>query len=134
MEKTKPKEEANKAISLDEKVQAELPRVIKIKPGSSSEKSVKLILPDELADATIDQVIKYAVNEPELTRKNARIADRIKVEMREAYGVTVNDEPAKGSQKLADYLVAKKSQSGLNYKEAEIIVAQDQEGGLKLYM
>jgi len=128
MEKTKSKQIIS---SLDAKVDAELPKVIKIKPGSSSEKSVKLILPKTLEDASINEVISYALNNPDIKRKDIRIADRVRVEMESNYGIIVNENTVKGSEKISNYFTPKKSQSGLEYEEAEIIVASEQEGGLR---
>jgi len=107
-----------------------LARVIKIKPGTASEKSIKLILPEDKYNTGLNQIIRYALSE-QSNRGDERIADRIRAEMGNAYGITVNSNKVEGSQSIGKLFTKKQTNSGIDYLEAEIIVAADQEGGLK---
>lgn len=110
--------------------QQNLARVVRIKPGTSSEKSVKVILPEELYDASVDKVLGYVMGE-DLKRKDERIAERIKNEMKGQYGMTINASPAKGDEMIKGYFVQRETPNGIQYLEAEIIIAAKQEGGLE---
>ena len=106
-------------------------KVVRIRPGISSEKSLKEFLPEELNDATVDEVVRYFVNKTDTTRKYERLADSIKNEMAKEYGITVNGNGAKGNEKLAQYFTRKTTEDGVEYEEAVITVAANQEGGLE---
>lgn len=113
------------------------PAIIKLRPGTAAEKSMKFQLPKEQAKGSIDQVVNYALGLTEadgLTREYLRIAERVKVEMKEKYGISVNGMALEDSKKanIVDYLQDKKTEKGLEYLEAEIIVAARQEGAKSL--
>ncbi|MBU0461711.1 MAG: hypothetical protein KJ574_03940 [Nanoarchaeota archaeon] len=108
---------------------ASLARVIKLKPGSTNEASLKAVLPQDLYDANIDQVIDYVMNKGDATRKDERIAERVKHEMGGKYGIIVNEGPAKQSEKATAHFREAETPNGLKYLELEIIVAAEQEAG-----
>ncbi|HLC55613.1 MAG TPA: hypothetical protein VJJ23_00045 [Candidatus Nanoarchaeia archaeon] len=113
----------------------DIAKVIKIKPGSSSEKSLKVLLsdlPEHMKNATIEQILKYATT-GELSRGNERYAERIRNEMQGAYGMTVNGNPVTGKENLGTYFVRKEAE-GIPYDEVELIIAAKQEGGLEGYL
>ena len=112
----------------NEGAKLEIPRVVRIKPGTANEKSVKVVLPDTLQNGSIDDVIKYAIT-GELRRSDQRIAERVRNEMLNEYGMTVNAGPAKGNEKVADYFVRKTTPGGIAFDEVEIVIAAKQEGG-----
>ncbi len=108
----------------------DIPRVVRIKPGTANEKSVKVVLPENLNNASIDDVIKYAIT-GELRRSDQRIAERVRNEMLNEYGMTVNANPAKGTEKIGEYFVRKKTPGGIEFDEVEVVIAAKQEGGLE---
>ena len=108
--------------------------VVKIKPGSSSEKSIKAILPDSLNSLSVDKVIDYVLDNSTSSRKDERIAERIKAERTGSYGITANGEPVSGTEGITSYFVDKTSPQGTAYRELELIIAAKQEGGLHRYL
>ena len=108
---------------------AELARVVKLKPGSANEVALKAVLPKELYNANIAQIVDYVVNRPELSRKDERIAGRVKHEMREDYGMVANAGPAKGGDNAGGLFKEAQTAGGLKYMELEIIVAAEQVAG-----
>ena len=123
-------EEAEKVVQQQEKPK-ELARAVLIKPGISGH-AIKRVLPDGMEDATIDEVVKYALDKPD-KRDGEHYADHIREEMKEKYDITVNKKPAKGNQKLAEFFTKKQTKAGVEYLEAEIVIAADEEGGLEHY-
>ncbi|RMF56038.1 hypothetical protein D6745_00430, partial [Candidatus Woesearchaeota archaeon] len=80
-------------------------------------------------------IVAYAMQlgeEDGIRREGLRIQERIGVEMRNKYGISVNGQAVRGEEKLSDYLRDATSASGRNYLEAEIIVAARQEGASPL--
>ncbi len=111
------------------------PIIIKIKPGTAAEKSMRFLLPYDQIGDPIDNVVKYALGlqeEDGIKREGLRIQEKIGIEMKDKYGVTINGEAIKGTNKLSDYIKDAKSVSGKKYLEAEIIIAAKQEGAVKL--
>ena len=111
------------------------PIIVKIKPGTAAEKSMRFLLPEDAAGDSVDSVIKYALElreEDGIKREGLRIQDKIGIEMKDKYGITVNGEAIKGRYSLSNYLKEAKSVSGKQYLEAEIIIAAKQEGAGKL--
>lgn len=119
--------EAQKQASLENQVQT----IVKVKPGSSSEKGAMFILPVEKANASLSEVIKYALAQDD-TRKNERIVNRLNNELSKSYGITVNGKVANASDKIEGYLTSRKLDDGTDYNELEIVVASKQEGGAYL--
>ena len=110
---------------------AELPLIVKIKPGTAAEKSMKFRLPASYATRPVEEIVKYALglkDDDGLKREDIRVQDRVKVEMKDKYGVSVNGTSIKGSEKIGDYFKAAKTGKGTDYLEAEIIIASRQEG------
>jgi hypothetical protein len=106
-----------------------LPRVVKIRPGSASESAVKVVLPSEVADGPLEKVVQYVLGNGELTRKDTRIADRLRHEMKGTYGLIVNEGPAKPQDNAAAHYREQVSPGGLKYKQLDIIIAAEQEAG-----
>ena len=125
-------EQANQAYNLGDKLpEQNIARVVRIKPGTAKEKSIKVILPQDMNGVTIEGVINYVLKS-DLKRKDERIAERVKNEMKGeyGYGITVNSNPAQGNEKIEDYFVNKQTEGGIDYKELEIVVAAEEDGGL----
>ena len=111
------------------------PIIIKIKPGTAAEKSMRFLLPYDQKEDSVDNVVRYALGlqeEDGIKREGLRIQERIGTEMKDKYGITVNGEAIKGTNKLSDYFKEERSTSGKQYLEAEIIIAGKQEGAGKL--
>lgn len=111
------------------------PIIIKIKPGTAAEKSMRFLLPTDYVEDSVDNVVKYALGlqeEDGIKREGLRIQGKIGTEMNDKYGITVNGEAIKGINRLSDYLKEAQSTSGKQYLEAEIIIAAKQEGAGKL--
>lgn len=106
--------------------------VVKVKPASSSEKGILFELPAELGKSSISDIVNYALNQGD-SRKNERIADRVKQELagNEGYGITVNGQVVGQNDGIAGYLV-ERDLDGTKYDELEIIVAAKQEGGYRI--
>jgi hypothetical protein len=113
----------------------ENPIVVKIRPGTAAEKSMRFVLPSQMRSSSIDQVVQYArglKEEAGLTRESQRIQERIGIEMGDKYGLSINGQGVNGRESLADYLQNQTSPGGITYEEAEIIVAARQEGAYML--
>ena len=106
-------------------------RIVVIKPGISSEKAIKKILPENMYNATVDEIIKYVLNDGDMKRSEERIAERVKNEMKGTYGVTANEQKVQGNDKIADLFKDETTPGGMEYKEIEFVVAEDQDGGLE---
>lgn len=114
--------------------QPELAHVVLIKPGSAAEKSVKTILPQGLENAPIEKIIEHCLGRGDLQTSYARIAERIRTEMKGGqYGITVNETTVKGDEQIGPYFVEESMPDGTAYKKVEIIIANKQEGGPDLY-
>ncbi len=107
---------------------ADLAKVVKIKPATSKDKAIKVILPKDMYNAPVADVIKYVMANP-AQRADERIAERVSEEMKKDYGVTVNAQPVKGAEAIGAYFVKKTTPGGIEYEEAEIIIAAEQKGG-----
>jgi len=105
-----------------------LARIVLIKPGSSSEKSLKIEVDSKLSGATVDEVLGSAIKSSR-NRSDERLAERIQEEMKDTYGIVVNGTPVKGEEKIAGHFVKDQLQSGTPYLKAEIVVAAKQQGG-----
>ena len=113
----------------------EIPTIVKIKPGTAAEKSIRFKLPNQLVNGSIDSVINHALGlaeEDGITKDELRYIERIKTEMRNKYGILVNNQAVDGKGKLSQYLRETESPGGRRYFEAQIIVAARQEGANSL--
>lgn len=110
-----------------------IPRIVSIKPGNANEKSLREKLPDNMGQASVDEVVKCILkqvgNDPEAKRKKQRLFDRINKEMSGDYGLTVNSETVKPGQGIGTYFVQRESSKGQKYEEVVIVVAAENEGG-----
>lgn len=105
--------------------------IVKVKPGTAAEKSMKFRLPDNLADGSVDSIIKYAINlreEDGLKREDTRIQERVEIEMQNRYGISVNGQAVDGKASISELLKEAATAGGIRYLEAEIIIASRQEG------
>lgn len=117
----------NQGMSFD----TDLPVVVKIKPGTAAEKSMRFILPEEMVGKSITSVVGYALGlkeEDGFNREFTRIQERVGTEMSGKYGLSVNGQAVDGKGQLSSFLIKVHSPSGKEYLEAEIIVAARQEG------
>lgn len=112
-----------KAGNLDNQLQT----IVKVKPGSSSEKGVMFVLPEDKANLSLNEIINYSLTQE--GRKNERIIGRVKAELSRHYGITVNGKVAGKDDKINDYLRNQTLDDGTPYKELEIVVASKQAGG-----
>ena len=104
--------------------------IVKIKPGSSSEKGLTFLLPEDKLEGTIDEVIAYGLANPD-NRGDARIIERIKTEMsRDDYGIVAGNKTAQRSHAIDKYLVDKETADHEAYRELTIVIAKPQEGGM----
>ena len=115
--------------NLGDVVNEQLPRIIKVRPGSSSERELTAVLPDELRDATVEKVLDYIRRDPNLGRKEERIVGRIKQEMNNEYGVTVGGNPVPKTATIGQHFHRDVSPRGTPYEVAELIVASNESGG-----
>ncbi len=112
-----------------------LPVVIKIRPGTAAEKALRVLLPSDRAKDSVGSVVEYALRlqeEDGVTREGTRIQDRIRTEMKDKYGLSVNGQGIKGRESLIGYLRENQTDASRKYLEAEIIVASREEGALDL--
>ncbi len=105
-----------------------LPKIVKIKPGTASEKSIKFVLPEGMENKSIKDVVNYALGLKDINRNEERIQQRIGVEMKDKYGVAVNGHALEPQTPIGKYFREEKTTAGTQYLEAEIIVAARQEG------
>ena len=110
--------------------------IVKIKPGTSAEKSFEIVIPAEQSDIlnkSVEEIVQYGLRMTEddgLSPKDLRIQDRIKQEMKNQYGFTVNGLSAQRREDISKYLRERDSiATGKKYNYAEIIVASRQTGG-----
>ena len=113
-------------------VTGEIPTIVKIKPGSAAEKSLKFKLPESLQGGSIEQIVRYGLGlseEDGLTRNALRIQENVVKEMKDKYGMTVNGNGVKTNESIEKYAGNyQTSGTGTRYAEIEIIVAARQEG------
>jgi len=123
--------ETNPAGNLGDMVNDALPRIVKIRPGSSSEHELMAVLPKELATATatVQDVLEYVKNDPWLNRKDERTEGRIRQELAGGHGITIGGQPVSASDKIAQYFHRAASPKGVPYEVAELIVAANESGG-----
>lgn len=107
------------------------PVVVKIKPGTAAEKSLRILLPEDRKRDSIGSVVEYALRlreEDGINREELRIQERVRTEMSNSYGLSVNGEAVKGREQILDFLQERETSAGKPYLEAEVIVASRQEG------
>ncbi len=121
--------ETNPAGSLGDMVNDALPRIVKIRPGSSSERELMAVLPKELATATVKDVLDYVKSDPGLNRKDERTVERIKQELAGGHGITIAGQPVKATDNIGQYFQPARSPKGTPYEVAEMIVAANESGG-----
>ena len=107
--------------------------VVFLKPGTAAEKSLKFLLPEEKTGKSvlIDSIIKYGLwlkEEDGITRYGLRIQERLRTEMTNKYGISVNGRSVSPDEPLAEHLKEKTTTAGRKYLEAQVIVASRQEG------
>jgi hypothetical protein len=112
-----------------------LPVIVKIKPGTAAEKSLRVLLPADRVRDSIGSVLEYSLRlreEDGVSREGIRIQDRIKTEMKGQYTLTVNSQSIKDREQLLGYLKEDLTEANRRYLGAEIIVASKEEGALGL--
>jgi hypothetical protein len=109
--------------------ESSLARVVKLKPGSTNEASIKAVLPPELYGANYGQIIDYVLQKPDMNRKETRITDRVRNEMGNNYGIVANAGPASAGDEAKGAFKEAETPTGMKYLELEIIVAAEQEAG-----
>lgn len=129
-------EKAETDTGVTETLKADTPIVVKIKPGTAAEKSMKFVLPENMLEQSVRDVITYSKGlgiEEGLKREDSRIQERLGVEMKAEYGISVNGVAIKGDEKIGDYIKDAATAAGTKYKQVEIIIASKQQGaGLEL--
>ena len=113
-------------------MEAYVPVVVRIKPALSDDDVASLdrVLPEDMEDSTIKDVIDYVVTIDDLTLSEERIKDRIEAEMSaEKWGIDVNSQTVEGNEPITGYFVDKESPKGKPYRELNITVAKIQKGG-----
>lgn len=108
-----------------------LPVLVRIRPGTAAEKSMRFLLPEDKAEEPVTSIVQYALGlkeEDGLNREFLRIQERIQKEMGKEYGVSINGQAISGNEKISTFLRKATSTAGKEYLEAEIIVAARQEG------
>ena len=114
---------------LEQQLNESTPIIVKVKPGTSSEKAIMFELAPAMAQYSIDQLVQHALSQA--SRKNERVADRLKTEMAKKYGITANGKVAQVADGAATYVSGvKELEDGVKYREIKIIIASQQEGGL----
>ena len=77
-------------------------------------------------------MVEYGLTNEE-TRKEERIVGKLRNEMNKNYGINANGQVANNSSSIMDYVSDIKTLNTINgdlqYRELEIIVASQQEGG-----
>lgn len=111
------------------------PVIVFLKPGTAAEKAVKFRLPEDSLDRSVKEVLEYGLGlteEDGVKREGLRVQEKIKLEMHDQYGVSVNGNAVKGTEldeSVTKYLVEETSpQTGRAYKKLEIVVAGRQSG------
>ncbi|MBI4143668.1 hypothetical protein HY486_00275 [Candidatus Woesearchaeota archaeon] len=108
------------------------PYVLKIKPGTAAEKSMKILVPEELRTANIDRILAYAKGltqeEGGLKREDVQIQERLATEMAGKYGITADGEAVDGKTTIDTFFKEVDTPNGTKVMVAEIIVAARQEG------
>ncbi|MBI5148986.1 hypothetical protein HZA33_04875 [Candidatus Pacearchaeota archaeon] len=113
------------------------PVIVRLKPGTAAEKSMKFQLPKEKLGSSVEEIVTYALGLGEddgIKREDLRIAERVKKEMAGKYGISINGEAVDGKKaRIRDYLQERASkETKFQYLEAQIIVAARQEGANSL--
>lgn len=81
----------------------ELPYVAHVRPAMSIEKGITVMLPEELYNGTVDQIIHYSLEKPDIRADEQRVADRIRHEMRDnTYTVTLNNNPVERDERVGN--------------------------------
>ena len=115
--------------------------VVTLRPGTAADKSIKYIVPAELAarNPTVEEIVQFSLKRTAkdgASRDDLRLAERVNTEMAgdARYGVTINGIGVRDAKKecLSAYLVDAKSPKGKPYKKADIIVAARQSGATGL--
>jgi len=117
----------------------DLVRVVRISPGASSEAEIRAALPADynVSETSVSELINYVLSNVE-DRHDVEIADRIKGEMQERYGISVSSGDGSNevtnvndNETVGQYFLNKTSERGQNYLGLSIVVAAKQEGGLE---
>ena len=81
----------------------ELPYVAHVRPAMSVEKGITVMLPEQMYNATVDQIIQYSLEKPEITIDEQRVAERIRHEMRDnTYTVNLNNHPVERDERVGN--------------------------------
>ena len=110
----------------------EMARVVKVRPGSANHAFIARVVPAEMADKPLTEIVKYVMDKDDMTQDSIQVAGRVKTEMGGDFGMTVNGTVVKGKEAGNDYFVQKVSNQGVKYLEMEVIVASKQEGGFRV--
>ncbi|MDO8556370.1 MAG: hypothetical protein Q7R96_04330 [Nanoarchaeota archaeon] len=138
MVKRTKKAQGKRVAKAEQKVAQEVvetaePVYIKLRPGTSAEKSVRFLLPQEMLDQTVERIIAYGLGLTEkdgLKREELRVQERLRTEMRGQYGIAVNGNAMTRTSSIAEYLIDDMlpAPHHTKYRKADIIVAARQEG------
>ena len=113
------------------------PYIAHVKPAMVLEKSITALLPQRLYNGSVEEVIEYVLNKPEMKVDERRVAGRVRDEMVDPnYQVIVNGQQLPRTESVEQFYVAdsfydEEDRQMYEYNKLEIIVSRPvQEGGL----
>ncbi len=106
-------------------------KVVAIKPASDADLPMRLTLPEELQNGTVEAIVKYSVEGRNIPRRDRDMAERVKTEMGRDFGYTLNGRAVQADHKMIeeDFVPTTTPNKEITYKEATIIVAAKQTQG-----
>jgi hypothetical protein len=107
--------------------------VATVKPAFATEKALAVELPEEMRAASVDDIIQYALDKPDKSDNEERIAGRVRLEMSKSFGLTLNSDAVGRRETVEGRFLPDEIESpegNIPYNKLEIVVAATQEGGL----
>jgi len=118
--------------------ETEKPIILYVRPGSTAEKLLKIVLPNKMEQCSNIDAIEYVLNlkgkdfpnlkDNEGRKRYARIQERIRNEMAKEYTITINGVGARPQEPLSKYLVDDTSPKQTKVRIGDIVVASGQSG------
>lgn len=109
--------------------EAQLKHVVSIRPGSSAGQVLRFTVDGDVRDYSVEKIIQYGLDQNH-ARKGQRIADTLKREVRDSYGVTAFDETVGKTRPASELFRRQLGPDGETpYMGLDLVVASKQTGG-----
>ncbi len=106
-------------------------KVVAIKPASDADNPVRVPLPENLQNASVDEIIRHALFDRNVPRSDRDLTARLQGEMQGQHGFTLNGKAVTPNYRVVkeDYVEKLAPDGRTPYQELSLIIAAKQTQG-----